>query len=202
MHTFVLSFFYIPLCLPQNKSGVPRFPSTPLGMVWSFGFVLVAVGAPFASASIQPSTFTVPGAFPTSAFTKYYNQPTATSAQPQPVVSDPVTVESPPISYTTPISQCSRHFPAWNLSPCVDWSKQHSNKQHYWSSPIASTSVFVISIDQRVFPIEISFHQSYIWGGYMCALSSGARSREIHFACNTVEWTGVLHPTLQNVQPR
>ena len=36
---------------------------------------------------IQPSTYTVPGAFPTSAFSKYYNNPTATSAQPQPGMS-------------------------------------------------------------------------------------------------------------------
>jgi hypothetical protein len=44
------------------------------------------------AASLAPLNFTVPGAFPTSIFSKYYNQPTATSAQVQPVVSDPVTV--------------------------------------------------------------------------------------------------------------
>ena len=40
----------------------------------------------------QPSAYTVPGAFPTSLYSKYYNDPTATTAQPQPVISDPVTV--------------------------------------------------------------------------------------------------------------
>ena len=40
----------------------------------------------------QPSAYTVPGAFPTSLYSKYYNNPTATTAQPQPVISDPVTV--------------------------------------------------------------------------------------------------------------
>ncbi|KAF8167475.1 Metallo-dependent phosphatase-like protein [Crassisporium funariophilum] len=54
------------------------------------------------SASIKPSTFTAPGAFPTSVFTKYYNQPTATSAQVQPVISDPVTHETYPLSLTDP----------------------------------------------------------------------------------------------------
>ncbi|KAG6897504.1 hypothetical protein C0992_000934 [Termitomyces sp. T32_za158] len=41
---------------------------------------------------IVPQNFTAPGVFPTSVFTKYYNDPTATSAQVQPVISDPVTV--------------------------------------------------------------------------------------------------------------
>lgn len=40
----------------------------------------------------QQSAYTVPGAFPTSLYSEYYNNPTATSAQPQPVISDPVTV--------------------------------------------------------------------------------------------------------------
>ncbi|KAF9011062.1 Metallo-dependent phosphatase-like protein [Cyathus striatus] len=51
---------------------------------------------------IQPSNFTAPGVFPTSAFKKYYNQPTATSAQVQPVVSDPVTHEIYPLALTDP----------------------------------------------------------------------------------------------------
>ncbi|KIK07363.1 hypothetical protein K443DRAFT_627618 [Laccaria amethystina LaAM-08-1] len=54
------------------------------------------------AASIQPSTFTAPGAFPTSAFTGYYNDPTATSAQPQPVISDPVTHEVYDFALTDP----------------------------------------------------------------------------------------------------
>ena len=45
-----------------------------------------------AATLLSPSNFTAPGVFPTSAFSKYYNKPTATSAQVQPVVSDPVTV--------------------------------------------------------------------------------------------------------------
>ncbi|TFY56866.1 hypothetical protein EVJ58_g7375 [Rhodofomes roseus] len=37
------------------------------------------------------SAYTAPGAFPTSLYASYYNDPTATTAEPQPVVSDPVT---------------------------------------------------------------------------------------------------------------
>lgn len=33
---------------------------------------------------IKPSTYTAPGAFPTSVYSEYYNNPTATSAQVQP----------------------------------------------------------------------------------------------------------------------
>jgi hypothetical protein len=50
-------------------------------------FVLAA-----ADSSTVPSSYTVPGAFPTSLYSHYYNNPTATSDQPQPVISDPVTV--------------------------------------------------------------------------------------------------------------
>jgi hypothetical protein len=41
---------------------------------------------------IQPSTYTAPGRFPTSVYKTYYGSPTATSAQVQPVISDPVSV--------------------------------------------------------------------------------------------------------------
>ncbi len=39
-----------------------------------------------------PSSYAPPGAFPTSLYKSYYNNPTATLAQPQPVISDPVLV--------------------------------------------------------------------------------------------------------------
>lgn len=54
--------------------------------------IVRAVTAAAQSTDIQPSAYTVPGAFPTSLYSSYYNAPTATSAQPQPVISDPVTV--------------------------------------------------------------------------------------------------------------
>jgi hypothetical protein len=60
-----------------------------------------------ADSSIQPSTFTVPGAFPTSVYQNYYNSPTGTSQQVQPIISDRVSrftlhcqILSHPISLT------------------------------------------------------------------------------------------------------
>ena len=44
------------------------------------------------SLTYGPSSFAPPGPFPTSFYKSYYNNPTATSAQPQPVISDPVLV--------------------------------------------------------------------------------------------------------------
>ncbi|KAL6304766.1 Metallo-dependent phosphatase [Sparassis latifolia] len=50
----------------------------------------------------SPTATTLPGAFPTSVYSSYYNDPTATSAQPQPVISDPVTHEIYPYNLTDP----------------------------------------------------------------------------------------------------
>ncbi|KAH9964118.1 Metallo-dependent phosphatase [Russula dissimulans] len=49
-----------------------------------------------------PSSYAPPGAFPTSLFESYYNDPTATTAQPQPVVSDPVLHKIFPPELTDP----------------------------------------------------------------------------------------------------
>ncbi|PCH42293.1 sphingomyelin phosphodiesterase [Wolfiporia cocos MD-104 SS10] len=49
-----------------------------------------AVSAPNLISGYGPSTYTVPGPFPTSLYQSYYNDPTATTAEPQPVISDPV----------------------------------------------------------------------------------------------------------------
>ncbi|EJD04893.1 uncharacterized protein FOMMEDRAFT_18613 [Fomitiporia mediterranea MF3/22] len=54
------------------------------------------------SLSLGPSTFTVPGAFPTSVYSSYYNNPTQTSEQVQPVISDPVTHTVYPFDLTNP----------------------------------------------------------------------------------------------------
>ena len=55
---------------------------------------LVYAGLALRSSALTygPSSYAPPGAFPTSLYNSYYNNPTATSAQPQPVVSDPVLV--------------------------------------------------------------------------------------------------------------
>ncbi len=54
-----------------------------------------ASAEPVSADTFGPSAFAAPGAFPTSLYRHYYNSPTATSAQPQPVISDPVTVGAP-----------------------------------------------------------------------------------------------------------
>lgn len=59
-------------------------------LVLSFTWLGTAVAQE--TLSFGPSTFTAPGAFPTSAYSHYFNSPTATSAQVQPVISDPVLV--------------------------------------------------------------------------------------------------------------
>ncbi len=41
---------------------------------------------------LGPSAFVAPGAFPTGVYSHYYHAATATSAQVQPVISDPVSV--------------------------------------------------------------------------------------------------------------
>lgn len=51
-----------------------------------------AVSAGAESDALGPSSFAVQGTFPTSVFSAYYNNPTAASAQPQPIIFDPVSV--------------------------------------------------------------------------------------------------------------
>ncbi|KAF9236005.1 sphingomyelin phosphodiesterase [Melanogaster broomeanus] len=51
-----------------------------------------------------PSEYTAPGTFPTSVYDTYWNDPTATSAQPQPVITDPVTDVIFPETLTDPVN--------------------------------------------------------------------------------------------------
>ncbi|KAH7917911.1 sphingomyelin phosphodiesterase [Leucogyrophana mollusca] len=60
------------------------------------------IAASSANSENYLSAYTVPGAFPTSVFASYYNDPTATSAQVQPVISDPVTHNIFPETLTDP----------------------------------------------------------------------------------------------------
>ncbi|KIK44535.1 hypothetical protein CY34DRAFT_11021 [Suillus luteus UH-Slu-Lm8-n1] len=71
-------------------------------LAWSQDFEFALAAADSTLTSTVPSSYAVPGAFPTSLYSHYYNNPTATSAQPQPVISDPVTNEIFPYSLTDP----------------------------------------------------------------------------------------------------
>ncbi|KAH7883413.1 sphingomyelin phosphodiesterase [Phlebopus sp. FC_14] len=55
-----------------------------------------------ATATDVRSAYTAPGQFPTSVYESYWNNPTATAAQPQPVISDPVTNSVFPANLTDP----------------------------------------------------------------------------------------------------
>ncbi|KAH9996082.1 Metallo-dependent phosphatase [Russula vinacea] len=72
---------------------------------------LVYAGLALRSSALTygPSSYAPPGAFPTSLYNSYYNNPTATSAQPQPVVSDPVLHKIYPAGLTNPndIPRCN-----------------------------------------------------------------------------------------------
>jgi sphingomyelin phosphodiesterase len=54
-----------------------------------------------------PSAFTAPGTFPTSVYSKYFNSPTATSAQVQPVISDPVLVRCQVVLFAPEVHECN-----------------------------------------------------------------------------------------------
>ncbi|KAI0070334.1 Metallo-dependent phosphatase [Panus rudis PR-1116 ss-1] len=66
------------------------------------GVAFAATSMSQGSLTFGPSTFTVPGAFPTSVYAQYYGSPTATSAQVQPKISDPVLHKTYPLALTDP----------------------------------------------------------------------------------------------------
>ncbi|KAF8495085.1 sphingomyelin phosphodiesterase [Gautieria morchelliformis] len=79
--------------------------STAMQTLKQFALTFACLGptlAQEATLTFGPSTFTAPGAFPTSAYSKYFNSPTATSAQVQPVISDPVLHKVYPAALTGP----------------------------------------------------------------------------------------------------
>ncbi|KAG9314163.1 Metallo-dependent phosphatase [Chiua virens] len=99
-------------------------------------------------ASGQESVFTAPGAFPTSLYSKYYNNPTATFDQPQPVISDPVTHEVFPYPLTDP-----------NNIPQNDTTDPHP------LPPVAGSSVL---LEQAIAQIK-SISVNPIFGTNQCA---------------------------------
>jgi sphingomyelin phosphodiesterase len=65
-------------------------------------FVAAATHAQAATLTYGPTSFAAPGSFPTSLYQSYYNNPTATAAQPQPIISDPVLNKVFPPELTDP----------------------------------------------------------------------------------------------------
>ncbi|WWD17604.1 hypothetical protein CI109_102045 [Kwoniella shandongensis] len=68
-------------------------------------FVAAVVGITSIAAnkiSLGPTAFTAPGVFPTSLFSSYYNDPTQTASQVQPVITDSVLQSTYPLNLTDP----------------------------------------------------------------------------------------------------
>lgn len=55
-------------------------------------FTLYVIISAVSSMALGPSVVTAPRIFPTSLYQSYYNDPTATTAQPQPIITDLVSV--------------------------------------------------------------------------------------------------------------
>lgn len=82
---------------------------------------LLAIISKVCAGALDQTTavFTAAGTFPTSLYSKYYNNPTATSAQVQPVITDAVTVSSRMIYVQyAPLKRCQHEvYPLHLTSP-------------------------------------------------------------------------------------
>ena len=90
--------------VPLLPSGAPAGSAIYTDMARVRGLLLLCAAAAFNAGATSlhygPSSYTAPGAFPTQWYDSYYNDPTATSAQPQPVISDPVLVRTRTYSFS------------------------------------------------------------------------------------------------------
>ncbi|KAJ7757507.1 sphingomyelin phosphodiesterase [Mycena metata] len=101
------------------------------------------------SAASAPSAFTAPGAFPTSLFTKYYNDPKQTASQVQPVIKDPVeTGVTYKLALTSP-----------DTIPTNDTTDPHP------LPPVASSSLLL----QQAIAQIISISTNPVFAGNTCA---------------------------------
>lgn len=119
-------------------------------MFWGLGeamyrYIAVFLAFPTASltSSIKPSTFTAPGVFPTSAFSKYYNNPTQTASQVQPVISDPVLVCNKNISSDNSFTDSYLKHVTFPLSLTDPDTIPTSNKDPHPLPPVVSSQVLL-----------------------------------------------------------
>ncbi|CAL1693975.1 unnamed protein product [Somion occarium] len=123
------------------------------GLVPFAGVVASAASDPRPNTALGPSAFTAPGAFPTSVFSHYYNSPTATSAQVQPIISDPVEHKVYSLSLTNP-----------------DTIPKNDTKDPHPLPPKASSSLLLAhAIDQ-----VLSIASNPIFGSDTCAKCQAA----------------------------
>ncbi|OCH90081.1 hypothetical protein OBBRIDRAFT_812864 [Obba rivulosa] len=121
-------------------------------MITTAGSLLFAAGAIAttqpAATGLGPTSFAPPGIFPTSVYKSYFNNPTATSAQPQPVISDPVLHSVYPFALTNP-----KNIP------------QNDTKDPHPLPPVASSSQLV---QAAITQIE-SLFTNPVFGSNTCA---------------------------------
>ncbi|KZT73123.1 Metallo-dependent phosphatase [Daedalea quercina L-15889] len=107
------------------------------------------------SNTLGPSAFTAPGAFPTSLYRSYYNDPTATTAQPQPIISDPVTHQV---------------YPYWLTNP--ETIPQNDTWEPHELPPMASSSQIADAALQQILGIV----SNAVFGNNNCARCQAALS--------------------------
>lgn len=100
---------------------------------FSVSVLPVLVAAQSTAASPPPLAYAVPGVFPTSVYGAYYNDPTATTAEPQPIITDPVTVSILPL-VSSP-SSCSCVTSARSLSALADEPRHDPKGKHPFAPP-------------------------------------------------------------------
>ena len=113
-----------------------------------------------------PSSYAPPGAFPTSLYNSYYNNPTATSAQPQPVISDPVLV-SICARFFIVLNDLTRFYstrcmllgsPTRTIYPrCVIFLSTSLDAPRYSSSFLRRTIPRTPTLSHRVPPTKLSY---------------------------------------------
>ncbi|KAI0299797.1 Metallo-dependent phosphatase-like protein [Russula brevipes] len=158
------------------------------------GFLLgaaVALQASAASLSYGPSSYAPPGAFPTSLYPSYYNNPTATAAQPQPVISDPVLHKVYPPGLTDPknIPRCDNPQDPHPLPPRASDEAllQAAKTQVQWllASPAFTNNAKFLSLAAP--------EQGPLFFVFLC------QQFKLYSACNTTFGATTLGPVLTQV---
>ncbi|KAI0027960.1 sphingomyelin phosphodiesterase [Vararia minispora EC-137] len=140
------------------------------------------------NSTLGPSNFTASGVFPASLFHAYYNNPTATDEQPQPVISDPVTRVVYPFSLTDPKN-----------IPQVDVKDPHILPPKQSSDAILSAALAQISsIGQNAFFANSSCArcQAQLLAAKVVALAAPERGPDVAVAlCETFQVSTTCNTT-------
>ncbi|KAG9316863.1 sphingomyelin phosphodiesterase [Chiua virens] len=120
-------------------------------MLFSSLVALVACGTAVAASEsdVPPSAYTAPGTFPTSVYGTFWNDPIATSAQPQPVITDPVTVRNKVLAVicTQQTIAIAYHFPE-ELTDPETFPKNDTVDPHPLPPASAPSELLTVAIEQ------------------------------------------------------